>query len=297
MIRLLLPSMSMLLAFDMAARYGSFTAASRELNITQGAISKQIIALEEQLGLVLFEREHNHIVLTEAGRAYAKEIRSALNIIQNASMRAMADPRSGVLTLGVLPTFSTRWLMPRLPRFLASHPGITIHFETRTKPFDFQADGCDAAIHYGLPDWPDAECIYLMGEETIPVCSPDFLKTKHPGGPADLEGTMLLHVSSRLDAWPEWFQAQGIAIPECTGAYFEQFTTAAQAAEVGLGTALIPGFLLERELAEGRLVKPFDLPYSSPLAYHLVLPKGRTEYAPVQAFKEWLLGEIEDPES
>ena len=290
--RPLLPSISMLTAFDMAARTGSFTAASRELNITQGAISKQVIALEEQLGVSLFDRQHNAVILTAAGRAYAQDIRTALDLIQTASMRAMADPRSGTLTLAVLPTFGTRWLMPRLPRFLKDHPGITIHFVTRVAPFSFHADECDAAIHYGKPDWPDAECTYLMGEETIPVCAPSLREELHPSGPADLAGTMLLHVSSRPDAWPDWLRAQGLEMPECEGAYFEQFITAAQAAEAGLGTALIPGFLLERELDEGRLVRLFDLPYRSPLGYHLVVPTERSDSVPAQAFKQWLLGEV-----
>ncbi len=294
MIRRLLPSMSMLQAFDMAARTGSFTSASRELNITQGAVSKQIIALEEQLGVALFDRGRNAIVLTEAGRAYAKDVRSALDTIQTASMRAMADPRSGTLTLAVLPTFGTRWLMPRLPRFLKQHPGITVHFVTRVSPFDFHTDACDAAVHYGTADWPGGECTYLMGEETIPVCSPAYLADRHPDGPADLAGHMLLHIESRLDAWPDWFRAQGLEMPDCEGAYFEQFTTAAQAAEVGVGTALLPGFLVERELSEARLVKLFDLPYSSPQGYHLVLPLERADYAPARAFREWLLGEIGD---
>jgi len=290
----LLPSMSMLQAFDMAARTCSFTAASRELNITQGAISKQVIALEEQLGVVLFDRGHNAIELTEVGRAYAKEVRTALDLIQTASMRAMSGPHSGTLTLAVLPTFGTRWLMPRLPGFLEANPGVTIHFVSRVEPFDFQTGACDAAIHYGSPDWPGAECTYLMGEETVPVCSPDFLADKRPSGPADLAGTMLLHVSSRPDAWSDWFAYQGIEMPDCEGAYFEQFIDAAQAAEVGLGTALIPGFLLERELEGGRLVRPFDLPYRSPQGYYLVVPAERSDDPPVQAFKTWLLGEAEE---
>jgi LysR family transcriptional regulator, glycine cleavage system transcriptional activator len=294
MLRRPLPSTSMLLAFDMAARTGSFTSAARALNLTQGAISKQIIALEDQLGVALFDRQHNTVVLTEAGLAYAQDIRTALDLIQTASMRVMADLRSGALTLAVLPTFGTRWLMPRLPGFLKQYPGITVHFVTRTSPFDFRLENIDAAIHYGKPDWPDTEAVYLMGEQMIPVCSPVFLAERNLRGPADLAGTMLLHISSRPEAWANWFHAQGVAMPECSGMYFEQIITAAQAAVAGLGTALIPMFLLEGELERGELVRVFDLPYRSPFGYYLVRPRGRSDYGPASLFRDWLLLEVKN---
>ncbi len=296
MLRRPLPSTSMLLAFDMAARTGSFTAAARALNLTQGAVSKQIIALEDQLGVALFDRQRNAVVLTEAGLAYAGDIRTALDLIQTASMRVMADLRSGALTLAVLPTFGTRWLMPRLPGFLKQYPGITVHFVTRTSPFDFRLENIDAAIHYGKPDWPDTEAVYLMGEQMIPVCAPAFLAERRLQGPADLAGTMLLHISSRPEAWANWFRAQGVEMPKCEGMYFEQFITAAQAAVAGLGTALIPMFLLKGELERGELVKVFDLPYRSPLGYYLVRPRGRPEIGPAAAFREWLLLEVKNRE-
>ena len=296
MLRRPLPSTSMLLAFDMAARTGSFTSAARALNLTQGAISKQIIALEDQLGVALFDRQHNTVALTEAGLAYAQDIRTALDLIQTASMRVMADLRSGALTLAVLPTFGTRWLMPRLPGFLRQYPGITVHFVTRTSPFDFRLENIDAAIHYGKPDWPDTEAVYLMGEQMIPVCSPAFLAERTLRGPADLAGTMLLHISSRPEAWANWFHAQGVAMPECSGMYFEQIITAAQAAVAGLGTALIPMFLLKGELERGELVRVFDLPYRSPFGYYLVRPRGRPDYGPAALFRDWLLLEVKNRE-
>ncbi|MBM3318783.1 MAG: LysR family transcriptional regulator [Candidatus Eisenbacteria bacterium] len=284
------PSTSMLLAFDMAARTGSFTAAARELRRTQGAVSKQILALEAQLGVALFDRRHNTVVLTEAGLSYARDVRAALDLIQTASMRVMANLRA--LTLAVLPTFGARWLMPRLPRFMKEHPGITVHMVTRVSPFDFRFENIDAAIHYGKPDWPNADCIYLMGEQVIPVCSPAFRAERVLRKPADLAGTMLLHIESRPHAWLDWFRAQGVEMPQCAGMYFEQFTTAAQAAAVGLGTALIPAFLLQDELERGELVRLFDMPYRSPLGYYLVQPDGRPAHGPLEAFKDWLLREV-----
>jgi len=287
--RRFLPSTSMLLAFDMAARTGSFTSAARELNLTQGAVSKQIIALEELLGVELFERAHHTVTLTDAGRSYAKEIRAALDQILSATMRVISHPTGGTLNLAVLPTFGTRWLMPRLPGFLEEHPAITINFVTKLSPFDFRTEPLDAAIHFGKPEWPRADCTYLMGEEIVPVCSREFLEVHSVESPADLAGVPLLHISSRPDSWADWFHDQGIEKEESEGMYFEQFMTAAQAAAAGLGAVLLPRFLVEKELERGELVEVFDLPLRREQGYYLVAPHENAEFAPVVAFREWLL--------
>ena len=288
----ILPSTSMLMAFDAAARTGSFTAAARELNMTQSAVSKQIIALEDQLGTRLFERRHPAVVLTPAGGSYAKDVRTALDIILSASLRTQANPDGGRLDLAVLPTFGTRWLMPRLPGFLKEHAGITINVLTRMSPFDFRTAGLHAAIHFGAPDWPGAECTYLMGEEVLPVCSPDFLGRHHIAVASDLGAVELLHIASRPDAWATWFRQQGVEMREGRSMVFEQFLTAAQAAAVGLGAALLPRFLIERELERGELVVALDRPSRSESAYYLVVPLDRTTHPPTVAFRAWLLGQV-----
>jgi len=183
--RRLLPSTSMLAAFDAAARSGSFTAAARMLDLSQGAISRQIRALEEQLGQDLFVRDKQTVTLSETGRTYAAEIHSALNTIKQASLSVMTNPFSGELKLAILPTFGTRWLIPRLPSFLEDNPGVMVNFFMKVDPFDFAEEGLHAAIHYGLPDWPDAECTFLMGEDVTPVCSPQFQKTHGLKKPKD----------------------------------------------------------------------------------------------------------------
>jgi len=293
--RRLLPSMSALTAFEAAARTGSFTVAARELSLTQGAISRQIKALEEQLGCPLFVRQGLRVTLTPAGAAYAEEVRGALHRLRSASLRVIGAPRGGVLKLAILPTFGTRWLVPRLPAFQRSNPEIIIHFSTKLAPFDFSSEDLDAAIHFGEPDWPDAVCDRLMDEEVLPVCAPSFL-TAHPvASPADLAALPLLHTTTRPDAWAEWFAAQGIDPVEGAGMHFEQFATTAQAAAAGLGVAMLPTLLVEAELRLGALVPALDRPYRGSRAYYLVHPGDRGGYPPFAAFRRWLLAEARGP--
>lgn len=287
--RRLLPSTSMLMAFDAAARTGSFTAAARELHLTQGAVSRQVSALENQLDAPLFQRIGKTVALTETGATYAREIHSALQAIRSASLSAMTDPLNGLLNLAILPTFGTRWLMPRLPQFLTEHPDITINFVTKLSPFDFQNENLHAAIHYGLPNWPGTDSTFLMSEEVIPVCSPKLLKQFSIGSPAELSNAPLLHLASRLEAWDNWFQSNGMDAPKEQGMLFEQFSIIAQAAMAGLGVALLPTFLIASELERGELVVALDLPLQSSAGYYLITPAGKSDLAPVVAFRNWLL--------
>lgn len=289
-----LPSTSMLQAFEAAARTGSFTAAARELHMTQSAVSKQVIGLEAHLGVRLFERRHHAVVLTEAGHAYAKDVRAALDLVRSASLRLMTNPHRGCLNLAVLPTFGTRWLMPRLPDFLDRHPGITVNVLSRLSPFDFRTADLDAAIHFGAPDWPGAECTFLRAEEIVPICSPGFLAAHPIRTPRDLATVSRLHLSSRPDAWPQWFRHQGLAEVGDTnpGMRFEQFLTAAQAAVAGLGVALLPTFLVEDELERRDLVVALDRPAPSEHAYYLVVPEDHAAHPPTRAFRDWLVATI-----
>jgi len=292
--RRLLPSTSMLMAFDAAARTESFTIAAQELNLTQGAVSKQICALEEQLGTVFFERGHQKVTMTDAGREYAKEIQVALGVIRSASLKAMTGPKSGIMNLAILPTFGTRWLMPRLPSFLSESPDITISFVTKTSPFDFRSEELDAAIHYGTANWPNTHATYLMGEEVVPVCAPNFMDNYTECEPYDIISAPLLHISSRPHAWSDWFSAQGLDGHGKGGMHFEQFTTAAQAAAAGLGIALLPKFLVQKELSRGELVLLIEEPMKSEYGYYLVTPTDKVDYAPVVAFCNWLLTQIKE---
>jgi LysR family glycine cleavage system transcriptional activator len=290
--RRILPGMSSLQAFDAAARAGSFTAAARELNLTQSAVSKQVLALEDLVGARLFDRQGHAVVLTDAGRSYAKDVRRALELLTEATLRLVTDPGGGTLELAVLPTFGTRWLMPRLGHFLARHPGVQVSVTTKTAPFDFREAGLHAAIHFGKPTWPSAECTYLMGEEVTPVCSPGFKERHHLQEPADLLDLPLLRITSRPGAWATWFAGEGIAFEDSSGMVFEQFLTAAQAAVADLGVALLPRFLVEYEIARGELVVAVERSHRSEFGYYLVVPHDRAHYGPVLAFRSWLLDEV-----
>jgi LysR family glycine cleavage system transcriptional activator len=283
----------MLRAFDAAARCGSFTAAANELQLTQGAISRQVSALEAQLGVALFKRVGKTIQLTEEGKIYAEQIHAALQAIRNASLTAMTSPLTGILNLAILPTFGTRWLMPRFPSFLEQNPDITVNFVTRLSPFDFRSENLHAAIHYGAPDWPGTQSTFLMSEEVVPVCSPAWLREHAPGNPAQLAEMPLLQLSSRANAWASWFQSFDVTPPAAQGMLFEQLAIIAQAAVAGLGAALLPRFLIQSELERGELVVIMELPLQDSGGYYLVTPTEKADYAPVAALRTWLLKMVE----
>ncbi|WP_372424020.1 LysR family transcriptional regulator [Salinarimonas chemoclinalis] len=288
-----LPSLGALAAFEAAARHLSFTRAAEELALTQGAVSRQVAGLEAQIGVKLFERVRQRVTLTAAGAAYAAEVRGALRGLSAATLNVMAfRGAGGVLDLAILPTFGTRWLIPRLPRFTEAHPGVTINFATRVRPFDFAREGHDAAIHFGEPIWPGAKLHRLMGEEIVPVASPALVSRHRLVEPADVLRVPLLQQATRPRAWEQWLGEAGLDPARATpGPRFEQFAMVAQAAVAGLGLAIVPRFLVEDELRAGVLVIPFDRPSRSREAYWLVYPEEKAALPAVAAFREWLLAE------
>ncbi len=291
--RRLLPSTSALAAFEAVARLGSFTAAAQELDLTQGAISRQIGLLEEQFGRRLFERDSRNVRLSAAGETYAEAVRAALGQLRDAALGLMSNRHSGVLNLAILPTFGTRWLMPLIPDFVTKNPDITINFVTRIGRFDFARERLDAAIHHGLPDWPDADSTLLMRETVMPVVSPEFLASRAIATASDISRLPLLHMATRPGAWSEWFDAQGISTPTGPGMQFEQFGTVAQACMAGLGVALLPQVLIAGELQRGQLVPTPGQPMQSRSAYYLVVPHDKRGHPPVASFRDWLLGQVE----
>jgi LysR family transcriptional regulator, glycine cleavage system transcriptional activator len=288
-----LPSIACLQSFESVARHGSVSRASVELNLTQSAVSRQIRQLEGLLDVALFERVRQRVVITDAGKLYLKDINRVLIDLKGSTSRVMACGGSAsLLNLAVLPTFATRWLMPRLSNFLQQHSDVTVNFAGRPTPFDFESEPFDAAIHYGSPNWPGAVTHHLMDEDTVPVCSPKFETAQRIKKPADLARTVLLHQSTRTEAWAEWFEIMGIDNSHpLRGSRFEQFAMIAQAAVCGLGVALLPRLLIEDELASGRLSLLFAHPIRSANSYYVVVPDAKASSPLTSAFIQWIIRE------
>ena len=286
-----IPSMEALIAFEAAARYQSFTRAADELALTQSAVGRQIAILEEYLGVPLFNRIKKRLSLTEVGEVYAREVRNDLNRIERHTLAAMAhNGAGGVLELAVIPTFATRWLIPRLPQFYKGHEGITLNLTTHAEPFLFTDTPFDAAIHFGNPIWPGAVTEHLFGEELVPVASPRLVGKSLPLQPIELAKFTLLHQSARPDMWRQWFTEAGVHdINNMRGPRFDLFSMLVEAARAGLGVALVPRFLVLGELGEGTLTIPCSQTLRSEKGYYLVYPESKQGSAALHAFKNWLL--------
>lgn len=280
----------MLQAFEASAKRLSFTLAAQDLCLTQSAVSKQVIALEEMLRTELFKRLKKRLELTAAGRTFQARISPALNGIESAVIELMScQTDRSTLDLGVGPSFATKWLIPRLSGFAKSHPGITINLSTRLAPFDFGETTLDAAIHYGEADWPGACCEWLMSEETVVVCNEEVAATTLLT-PADLSKVSLLHLSTRPQAWREWAATAALdGVDAGGGPHFDTFSMITQAAVAGLGAAVLPRFLVLDELASGRLVIPFGPAATSNKGYYLVYPERKAGLSALQKFRGWLL--------
>lgn len=205
----------------------------------------------------------------------------------------MTKTHGNTLNLAMLPTFGTRWLLPRIPDFVANHPEITINFATRIGQFDFEREQLDMAIHIGQADWPGAESTFLMHEMVAPVCSPQFLSAHPVEKGEDIAALPLLHMASRPGAWGHWFESLGLSLALPQGMRFEQFSSVAQACIAGLGVALMPLFLIDNELKSKQLVKAFDHQAKSPSSYYAVAPLSRANHVPVVLFRDWLVRQVE----
>ena len=286
--RRFLPPFSWLTSFEAVARCGSVTAAAHELNLTQGAVSRHVQKLEQQIGVLLFEREKQRLYVTAAGKSYAEEIRKGINLITNAGVKLRTNPNGGALNLAVLPAFGTHWLAPRLADFIAQNPGVTVNFSTRTRPFDFSNENFHAAIHFGLDDWPSANSLCLMEEEVVAVAAPMIVDPRAADNLKEIQKMPLLHLQTRPSAWSRWFAQQGVEIDKVMGIQFDQFATMIQAVVSGLGAAIVPKYLVENELKQGKLVGLGGSATSVIGSYFLVWPERSAHHPPVLAFQKWI---------
>ncbi len=292
-----LPPIPALMALEAVDRLGTASAAAEELSLTQGAISRALQGLEAQLGVALILRERQRLRLTPAGRDYVAEVRKALNLLASASLTLRANPTGGALNLAILPAFGMHWLAPRLARFAQSHPEVTINLSTRLKPFDFTGTAFDAAIHYGRldggrQDWPDVDSLKLMDEEVLAVAAPGVPAL---GAATDILHHPLLQLESRTGDWGRWLAHHGHPGLRPPGMLFDQFATLTQGAIHGMGLALIPTFLIQRELSEGRLIPVFGPPIRALGSYYLVWPDTIPDRAPLRSLRLWLQSDAADP--
>jgi DNA-binding transcriptional LysR family regulator len=289
-----IPSTTALVSFEAAARHESFTKAAEELSLTQSAICRQIASLEEFLNVELFRRSRRGVKLTEAGLSYSRRVATQLDAVERDTLSVMGHQGANVIELAVVPTFGTQWLLPRLKDFQHQHPDVTINLTNRTRPFLFADTEFDAAIYFGDADWPGTASHRLMSENPMPVCSPALLNNSKQLSAGDLADMPLLQQTTRPYAWRQWFSAMGISVArDMTGPRYELFSMLAQAAMHDMGVALIPPFLIQRELLENRLVVANPHALSSLKAYHLMIPERKVESASLKAFRDWLVHQAE----
>jgi len=293
-----LPSTGALEAFEAAARYQSFTKAAEELSVTQSAVCRQVAALESFLDVRLFRRTRRGVMLTEAGLDYSRSVGARLDEVERDTLELMArGGRGSSLELAVVPTFGTRWLLPRLPAFQRAHPHVAVHLSSRTRPFLFADTPFDAAIHAGETGsaaWPGTEKRFLMSESLIAVASPALpaLAAGRPRSAADWARLPLLQQSTRPYAWRQFFEGLGLAVPQpMAGPRLELFSMLTEAAVHGMGVALTPPFFVREELAQGRLVDIAPHAVSGQRAYSLIWPEEKAELPALRAFADWLQAE------
>jgi len=292
-----LPPLKSLQAFEAAGRHLSFTAAARELNVTPGAISQQMRMLEEFLEVRLFKRMNRAIVLTDAGQMFLPLVSKGFVNFSEAVALVRGKRVDGPLTITAAASFISNWLIPRLGRFKSRHPGIDVRIDTSNRLVDFMHEDIDLGIRFGDGVYPELETVFLFSYDLIPVCAPELMQ----GGIglekiSDLNHHTLLHSDYSLDAafpdWEMWLKVVGADdVDTGHGIYFSQADQLFQAALDGQGVALIANVMVERALAEGRLVQPFSTSLPVKMSYHLVTSPGKSRIAKVKAFREWILEE------
>jgi len=295
-----LPPLNALRAFEAAGRHLSFTKAADELAVTQAAISHQVKALEETLGIQLFRRFNRRLMLTDAGQRYLPALSEAFERIDGATQRLHADEAGGALKISVANSFAAKWLLPRLPTFLARHPDIDVQVSASDRLTDFNRDDIDMGIRYGRGAYPGLRVDLLMDDTVFPICSPALVKGSRPlNAPADLRHHTLLHDDVRGSEFPDWrvwLKAAGIDdVNPDRGPVYSHSSLVIQAAIEGQGVALARGSLVTLDLEAGRLVRPFGPVLPSNFACYVVAPEATADRPKIKAFRDWLFEQADAP--
>ena len=287
-----IPSFTSIRSFEAAARHLSFKAAAEELNVTQSAISHQVKALEEYLGVRLFLRGTRAITLTPEGSGYLVEISLLLDQLATTTDHFRARDAVGSLFVTSTPAFAARWLVPRIATFQAAHPHIELHIATSLRPPDFARDRIDVAIRYGQEKLPGLLVVPFFSTTIFPVASPRLLNgARSLHRPADLRHFTLLHAEVD-DAWPDWLRSAGLSdLDVGTGPRFEHCELLLRAAEEAQGVALAYGAIAAAALTAGRLVRLFDIDLPAPAVYSIVSLETWSNRPKIAALRDWLLKE------
>jgi DNA-binding transcriptional LysR family regulator len=292
-----LPSLELIRGFEAAARQLSFTKAGAELFLTQSAVSRQVQALEEQLGVALFERHHREIRLTDAGHELYRSSAEALRLLTDTVSRIRDKSAARSVTVTCTIGFASLWLVPRLMDFREQHPEVDIRFDVNNKMLDLERERIEVAVRYCPAKLAPAGAVKLFGEEVFPVCSPELLE--RPGKPlavpADLRHHVLLHHQHAEKGWPTgawrvWLETAGLHGVQSAGSLeFNQYDQIIHAALEGQGVALGIGPLVQRHIRQGRLVAPFEQRFASPRGYYLITARFAAERQEVRDFTAWIV--------
>jgi LysR family transcriptional regulator, glycine cleavage system transcriptional activator len=281
-----LPFLNGIRAFEAAARAESFAKAAGELNVTAAAVSRMVQLLEQRLGVPLFERKANRLTLTAAGRAYQGGLTPIFDQLATLTAQIGAMAGSRVLTIGVGPTFATRWLIPRLADFQRREPEVEVRFATggATVPYN---DEWTCGVRLGDGNWPGFAAERLFAADLRPVCAPATAKRLRT--PEDLRNVTLLRVAHAADEWPRWFDAAGLSKVRARGPEFEYYGQALQAAADGVGVAMGISPYVDDDLNAGRLIAPFAQSVSKGEHWYLIYRSARESEAAFQAFRAWIV--------
>jgi LysR family transcriptional regulator, glycine cleavage system transcriptional activator len=290
-----LPPLNALRAFEAAARHLSITRAAHELCVTVSAVSRQIKQLEDAYRTRLFVRGHHQIALTPQGADYFESVTNAFENLHDATRRLTKRAQRRQLKVRSYTTFAMRWMIPRLSGFHSEFPDIEVLLTASTDEVDFKREDIDCAVRLGDGKWHGANAYRLCSNVLVPVSSPGVAHRAHLASAADLKGEVLLHSIARPDDWEHWLRAVGTAksIDPRAGMTYQNTAMALEAAIAGQGIAMTPMFLVEKDLADGKLVMPFrERLDMGDLTYYLLVPSDRIESLYMAKFRAWLLAQF-----
>jgi len=294
-----LPPLNALRAFEAAGRHLSFTRAAEELHVTPAAVSHQVRALEQYLGVRLFRRRPRGLLLTEAGQQALPGVGAGFDRIAGALAELREAETMRPLTVSVAPSFAARWLVPRLEAFWQSHPDIELRIDATERVADFRQDDVDLGIRYGFGDYAGLHVECLAPQKVFPVCSPWLMDGEYPlREPTNLRHHTLIHVEweragMTAPDWPTWLATAGVeGVDAEAGPRFGQQAMAVQAAIAGHGVALASELLVADDLDHGRLVRPFEQSLEEHFTYFFVCLPEALERPRVRTFRDWMFAEL-----